>query len=188
MIAPKAAPTSEGGSISMPKLRFPPRSPALALAAIALVAAASGSAVASSLVTSKQIENGTIKLRDLSPATRKALTRAPDAFSAGNGSSPSSTTPLKESVPAGRYFVVAKAVLHHVQANFLTRCDLTGGTGQDIAFGSLGPLGSAHSQETLVSTMVTRLRAPGQLTWSCNAAGGDVSQATINAIEVAAIH
>jgi hypothetical protein len=163
-------------------------SAALVLAAAALVATASGSAVASSLITGKQIENGTIKLRDLSPATRKAVTRAPDAFSAGNGSSPSSTTPLKESVPAGRYLVIAKAVLSHVEANFLTRCDLTGGSGHDTSFGSLGPLGSAHSQETLVSTMVTRFRGAGKLKWSCNAAGGHVSQATINAIEVGAIH
>jgi len=172
----------------MLKLRFRRPSPALALAVIALVAAASGSAVASSLITSKQIENGTIKLRDLDPATRKALTRAPEAFSAGDGSSSSSTTPLEESVPAGRYFVVAKAVLSDVEANFLTRCDLTGGSAHDVAFSSLGPLGSAHSQETIVSTMVTRLSASGQLTWSCNAAGGRVSQATINAIQVGGIH
>jgi hypothetical protein len=49
-------------------------SPALVLSIIALVVACTGTAVAvQSLVTSAQIKNGTIKLKDLSPGVRKAL-------------------------------------------------------------------------------------------------------------------
>lgn len=49
-------------------------SPALIVAIVALVVACTGTAVAvQSLVTSAQIKNGTIRLKDLSPATRKAV-------------------------------------------------------------------------------------------------------------------
>ena len=46
------------------------------LGAIALIVALTGTAVAASLITSKQIKDGTIRLADLSPATRKALKNA----------------------------------------------------------------------------------------------------------------
>ncbi len=45
------------------------------LGAIALIVALTGTAVAASLVTRRQIKDGTIRLADLSPATRKALKR-----------------------------------------------------------------------------------------------------------------
>ena len=49
-------------------------SPALIVSIVALVVACTGTAVAvKTMITSAQIQNGTIKLRDLSPAARKAL-------------------------------------------------------------------------------------------------------------------
>ena len=53
------------------RLRRP--SPGVVLAALALVVALSGSAVGASLITSKQIKNGTIRISDLSPSARAAL-------------------------------------------------------------------------------------------------------------------
>jgi hypothetical protein len=53
------------------KLRMP--SPALAVAVLALIVAMSGSAVAASLITSSQIKNGTIQLKDLSKKTIATL-------------------------------------------------------------------------------------------------------------------
>jgi|GEM_PF-1946434 len=56
-----------------PTLRNRP-SPALIVAIVALVVACTGTAVAvKSVITSAQIKDGTIKLKDLSPAARKAL-------------------------------------------------------------------------------------------------------------------
>jgi hypothetical protein len=54
------------------KLRRP--SAGLIVGIIALIVALSGTAVASSLITSAQIKNGTIQLKDLSTKARKALT------------------------------------------------------------------------------------------------------------------
>lgn len=50
-------------------------SPSLAVAIAAVVIASSGSAVAASMITTKQIKNGTIQLVDLNKATRDALRR-----------------------------------------------------------------------------------------------------------------
>jgi hypothetical protein len=47
--------------------------PSMVVAVIALVAALSGSAVAASLITSKQIKDGTIQPRDLSKSARTAI-------------------------------------------------------------------------------------------------------------------
>src|SRR5690349_15030031 len=47
--------------------------PSMVVAVIALVAALSGSAVAASLITSKQIKDGTIQTRDLSKSARAAV-------------------------------------------------------------------------------------------------------------------
>jgi hypothetical protein len=58
----------------MGKLRFP--TPAMLVALVALVVASTGSAVAATVITSRQIKNGTIKLADISPTTRKALRSA----------------------------------------------------------------------------------------------------------------
>jgi len=48
-------------------------SPALTVAIIAVVISGTGSAVAASLITSNQIKNGTIQLKDLSKSARDAL-------------------------------------------------------------------------------------------------------------------
>jgi hypothetical protein len=48
-------------------------SPSMVIALTALVLAASGSAVAASIITSAQIKNGTIQLRDINSKARKAL-------------------------------------------------------------------------------------------------------------------
>ncbi|HET7690487.1 MAG TPA: hypothetical protein VFK41_08920 [Nocardioidaceae bacterium] len=65
------------------------------LAIVALVVAMTGSAVAGSLITSAQIKDGTIKMRDLSRATKTAL-RDHEAFAtvdaAGNVSNGSGIT------------------------------------------------------------------------------------------------
>ncbi|HEX7292901.1 MAG TPA: hypothetical protein VF259_00010 [Solirubrobacterales bacterium] len=59
-------------------------SPALIVAIVALVVACTGTAVAvKSAITSAQIKDGTIKLRDLSPAARKALLKAGPTGPAG---------------------------------------------------------------------------------------------------------
>lgn len=48
-------------------------SPALIISIIALVVACTGTAIAAQIITSAQIKNGTIRLKDLSANTRKAL-------------------------------------------------------------------------------------------------------------------
>jgi hypothetical protein len=48
-------------------------SPALVIATVAVVLAGTGSAVAASVITSKNIKDGTIKLADLSKSARKSL-------------------------------------------------------------------------------------------------------------------
>ena len=48
-------------------------SPAMVVAVIALIAAMGGSAVAASLITSKQIKNGTIQTADISKKAKRAL-------------------------------------------------------------------------------------------------------------------
>lgn len=55
----------------MHKVRKP--SPSMVVSLIALFVALSGSAVAATLVTSRQIKNGTIQLKDISASARKAL-------------------------------------------------------------------------------------------------------------------
>jgi len=129
------------------------------------------------------------------PAGSQGLTgdRGPsDAFSVGNGSSSGSAPPLDLAVPAGDYFVTAKAVLSTNSSSELdTRCDLTGGTdpggvaSDDVTFGSLD-LGT-HSQETLVATLVTHFAAPGKIHWSCSSASF-VGDAVVNAVQVGSIH
>jgi hypothetical protein len=106
-----------------------------------------------------------------------------DAFTVGNGTSASSTPPLDLAVPAGNYFVIAKAVT--ATGSTGTRCDLTGGTNSDSTFGSIES--SGHTQEKLVGTVVTHFDAPGNIHWACNA-GSFVGEAVINAVQVGAIH
>ena len=54
--------------------KFKPRAPGLVIALVVLaVAATSGSAVAGSLITSKEIKNGTIKLKDMDKRARTKL-------------------------------------------------------------------------------------------------------------------
>lgn len=55
----------------MKKIRKP--SPSMVVALLALVLATSGSAVAASLITSSQIKDGTIQLKDINTKARKAL-------------------------------------------------------------------------------------------------------------------
>ncbi len=100
-----------------------------------------------------------------------------DAFTKRGG------PPTDLAVPAGDYFVIAKATAFN--GNTATRCDLTGGTDADATFGSIEPTG--HTQETLVATMVTHFDAPGTIHWSCSS-GFSANQAVVNAIQVGAIH
>ncbi len=100
-----------------------------------------------------------------------------DAFTKRGG------PPTDLAVPAGNYFVIAKASV--ANANTLTRCDLTGGTDADATFGSIESTG--HTQETLVATIVTHFDAPGTIHWSCSS-GFSANQAVVNAIQVGAIH
>src|SRR3954453_5318862 len=53
--------------------RLPRPSASLVISIIALVAACSGSAVAASLITSKQIKDGTVQVKDLSKKARSSL-------------------------------------------------------------------------------------------------------------------
>ena len=54
--------------------KLKPRAPGLLIALVVLaVAATSGSAVAGSLITSKQIKNGTIKFKDMNKGARAKL-------------------------------------------------------------------------------------------------------------------
>src|SRR5258705_4592531 len=55
----------------MKRIKLP--SPSMVVAVAALLVAMSGSAVAASLITSKQIKDGTIQTRDLSKRAVKAL-------------------------------------------------------------------------------------------------------------------
>jgi hypothetical protein len=109
-----------------------------------------------------------------------------DAFSIGNGTSSGSNTPLDLPVPAGDYFVTAKVSIGSPAANTLLRCDLTGGNNEDASFGSIETTG--HTQETLVSTMVTHFDAAGSIHFSCNLGGANPGQAVINAVQVGALH
>jgi hypothetical protein len=159
--------------------------------------AVKGGKVADGALTGADVKDGSLTPTDFSGsvqgpkgdtgATGATGARGPsDAFSVGNGTSAGSDTPLNLAVPAGDYFVVAKVVLFSPPGNITPRCDLTGGTGHDAAFGSLETTG--HTQETLMSTMVTHLDAPGNITWSCNLDGGDQGEAVINAVQVGALH
>lgn len=70
----------------MGKLRLP--TPAMLIALAALVVASTGSAVAATVITSRQIKNGTIRLVDISPKARKALRSAGPRGLAGPAGSP----------------------------------------------------------------------------------------------------
>jgi Collagen triple helix repeat (20 copies) len=100
-----------------------------------------------------------------------------DAFTKRGG------PPVDLAVPAGNYFVIAKATVG--SANALTRCDLTGGTDADATFGSVESTG--HTQETLIATIVTHFDAPGNIHWSCSS-GFTANQAVVNAVQVGAVH
>src|SRR4051794_23090875 len=55
----------------MGRLRLP--SPSMVVSIVALVVACSGGAIAATVITSKEIKNGTIKLGDISSSARKSL-------------------------------------------------------------------------------------------------------------------
>jgi hypothetical protein len=57
----------------MKRVRLRRPSPALIVAIVAVAAASTGSAVAAGQITSKQIKNGTIELKDISKSTRAAF-------------------------------------------------------------------------------------------------------------------
>ena len=54
---------------------------AIAMLIVAFVVATSGTAVATSLVTSKQIKNGTIQVKDISKKASRQASRAPVCLS-----------------------------------------------------------------------------------------------------------
>jgi hypothetical protein len=91
--------------------------------------------------------------------------------------------PMDLDVPAGNYFVIAKATVFNANTN--ARCDLTGGTDADATFGSIESTG--HTQETLIATTVTHFDAPGTIHWSCSP-GFSANQGVVNAIQVGAIN
>jgi len=110
-----------------------------------------------------------------------------DAYTAGNGTSSGSTTPVDISVPAGSYFVIAKATITSASVPTTnTECDLSGGTGSDETFGSVDE--NTHPTETLVATMVTTFSAPGTIQWTCNTNLVAISHAVMNAIQVGTVH
>jgi hypothetical protein len=163
--------------------------------------------IAKNAVTGRKVKNGSLSGADvkdgsLTPTDFSGSVQGPkgdkgdtgdtgargpsDGFSVGNGTSAGSDTPLNLAVPAGDYFVTAKVVLFTPPGNTTTRCDLTGGTGHDASFGSLEATG--HTQETMLSTMVTHFAAPGNINWSCNTGTADQGEAVINAVQVGALH
>lgn len=84
--------------------RFPHRpSPALIVAVVAVVLAGAGSAVAARVITSKQIKNGTIQLKDLRKSTRAALAggRGPQGAPGSPGSPGSPGAPGEAAAFAG---------------------------------------------------------------------------------------
>jgi hypothetical protein len=74
-------------------------SPSMVIALAALVLAASGSAVAASIITSAQIKNGTIQLKDISSNARKALKG--QIGPAGATGAPGATGAVGATGPAG---------------------------------------------------------------------------------------
>jgi hypothetical protein len=176
--------------------------------------AASTALIGKNSVASPQVVNGSLQAKDLSKKARKALkgnrglpgtkgdtgakgatgsqgVQGPigpsDAYVAGNGASAGSTTPVTKAVPAGDYVVTAKVVNYGAGAGTNTRCDLTGGSGSDIAFGHIQASGGV-SQETLTATTVTHFAAAGTLSWSCTPGTVTHGYAVITATKVGATH
>jgi hypothetical protein len=167
--------------------------------------AVTGSKIKRNAVTSAKVQDGSLLAADFQPGQLKAGSQGPigpagpkgdtgaagergpsDAFSVGNGTIPGSDPPLDLAVPAGNYFVTAKVAVGGAPGNTLTRCDLSGGSDSDSTFGSLET--SGHTQETMISTMVTRFDAAGTIHFSCNLGGANPGQAVINAVQVGAVH
>lgn len=96
-------------------MKLRPPSPALAISIIALVIACTGSAVAATVITSKQIRNGTIRGVDIKDTTitSKKLSKGSQNLLFGK---------KKSSAPTGRiaYEAVRKAGPENVPANVIT--------------------------------------------------------------------
>src|SRR5690349_1169133 len=75
---------------SMRRLRLP--SPSFVVSVVALVVACSGGAIAATVITSKNIKNGTIKLGDISSSARKALKGKTGATGAAGATGPRGLT------------------------------------------------------------------------------------------------
>jgi hypothetical protein len=200
----------------MKRLRLRRPSPALAISLVALFISLAGGAYAATQlprnsvgskqlkknsVTSSKVKNGSLLSKDFKagqlPAGPPGLqgpkgdtgARGPsDAFTIGDGTSAFSQPPMDLAVPAGDYFVIAKAVVGLGSSSGGTvRCDVAGGSNDDATFGSIESTG--HTQETLTATMVTHFSAAGNIHWSCNPpTNGFVGEAVINAVQVGAIH
>ena len=167
--------------------------------------AVSGSKIKRNAVTSPKVQDGSLLAADFKAGELKAGSQGPigpkgdpgergpagergpsDAFSVGNGTIAASDPPLDLPVPAGDYFVTAKVAVGGPPANTSTRCDLSGGSDSDATFGSLET--SGHTQETMISTMVTHFAAAGTIHFSCNLGGASSGEAVINAVQVGAAH
>lgn len=170
--------------------------PAIVISVIALCFAVAGSAVAGSLITSKQIKNGTIQLTDISSKAKKSLkgsagpagaagargdtgARGPShAFSASKAASvnvtATSTVVASLDLPAGSYVITAKARMFNGDAvnPVMGNCSLAAGSDSDsIQFGidTSSTLFIAHTE---VSTVAHTFDAPGTINWTCNKSGG----------------
>jgi hypothetical protein len=170
--------------------------------------AVSGSKIKRNAITSPKVQDGSLLAADFKAGELKAGSQGPigpagpkgdpgergpagergpsDAFSVGNGTIAGSDPPLDLPVPAGDYFVTAKVAVGNAPGNTLTRCDLSGGSDSDATFGSLET--SGHTQETMISTMVTHFDAAGAIHFSCNLGGANPGQAVLNAVQVGAAH
>lgn len=70
---------------------------------LGLALATGTTASAAMLITSKQIKNGTIKMRDLSPKVRAKIAAAGPSGAPGQPGAPGATGPLGPTGPAGKF-------------------------------------------------------------------------------------
>lgn len=176
------------------KLRMP--SPAMLVAILALVVAMSGSAVAASLITSSQIKNGTIQVKDLSKSAVRALhgakgssgtAGAPGAPGAtgpigpsnvfeftheANVELPNNATPFTASVGPGQYLIIGKAeVNNNSSVTARPDCILTAGTDVDDALLGTSPESTNDDTAAGTLTLTHTFAAAGSVTLGCTDGG-----------------
>jgi hypothetical protein len=191
------------------KSRLP--SPSLIVALLALVMACAGTATAASLisgkeikkntVTSKQIKNRTLRMKDLHGSATKALKGrkgdqgdpgAPgpvgpsDVYSARATAvkAADNTTMLSLNVPAGSYLATAKAMLVNNNGGASEfECRLAAGAVSDRSRTTL----AGFSRDTVPFEFAYQSAVSSQITLSCNGSGISVEDRTISALRVGAV-